>query len=114
MLPPGSQDLIFAGLVFEYLEPGPLLERAATWLAPGGACEVVLQLPSSSAAPVTPTRFTSLQRLAPIMRLVPPAALEAAAQEAHLVVRPGREVPCPLGKRFWVARLEKRAAGGGP
>ncbi len=36
--PPESFDLIFAGLIFEYVEPEALLRRIAFWLAPGGAC----------------------------------------------------------------------------
>jgi len=103
--PPQSQDLVFAGLIFEYLELEPLLERVAGWLAPGGVCEVVLQLPSAASAPVTPTRFESMRRLAMIMRLVSPGALEAAAKRAGLVACAPREIPLPLGKRFHVQRL---------
>jgi len=105
MLPPQSQDLIFAGLIFEYLEPGPLLDRIATWLAPGGACEVVLQLHSAATAMVTPTRFESLRKLAAIMRLVPPESLLSAAEPSGLMAGAPREVPLPQDKRFLVQRL---------
>lgn len=104
-LPPRSQDLVFAGLIFEYLALEPLLARVATWLAPGGACEVVLQLPSEATAAVTPTRFESLRRLATLIRLVPPESLLAAAERSGLRVGAPRVVPLPLDKRFLVQRL---------
>ena len=42
---PGSFDLIFAGLILEYVRPDHLLERMAAWLAGDGCCCVVIQRP---------------------------------------------------------------------
>ena len=52
-----SYDLIHAALVLEYLPWRALLPRVATWLKPGGALSVVVQGPSESSPPVTPTPF---------------------------------------------------------
>ena len=41
-----AYSLIFAGLVFEYLEPRKLLSQIAGWLQAGGVMVVVLQLPA--------------------------------------------------------------------
>ena len=98
-------ELISAALVFEYLRPPPLLRRIAGWLAPAGALATVLQLPGDACAHVTPTKFRSLERLAPVMRLVEPDEFLAAAGAAGLAAYREREIPLPGGKRFLVLLL---------
>jgi trans-aconitate methyltransferase len=98
-------ELISAALVFEYLRPLPLLRRISDWLAPAGTLAAVLQLPGDGCAPVTPTKFRSLERLEPVMRLVDPDEFLAAAAAAGLAVYREREVPLPGGKRLFAAML---------
>jgi hypothetical protein len=50
-LPPGSIDLVHLALVFEPVDPGVVMARAARWLSPAGVCAVVLQRPSKTHAP---------------------------------------------------------------
>jgi SAM-dependent methyltransferase len=102
-LTPAGFDLIFAGLIFEYLEPEPLMHKIAAWLAPGGMCAVVLQLPSTATPTVTPSEYDSLQSLTPIMRLVPPLSLERMALGAGLELNRRFEVSLRFSKRFFVA-----------
>jgi hypothetical protein len=96
----GSLDIVFAGLVLEYVEPAEVLHRMAGWLAPGGILGVVIQLPCDSCPEITPTRYASVQGLGEVMRLVEPAEVLARAGEAGLVHAGGREVPVAHGKRF--------------
>ena len=58
--------MVFAALVFEYVNVAVALGNIARCLAPGAVLVVVLQLPSPESAPVTATRYKSLELLAPI------------------------------------------------
>jgi hypothetical protein len=106
-------DLVYAGLVFEYVDPRALLARVRGWLAPGGALGVVLQLPDAAQAAVTPTAFASLERLAPVMRLHDEAGWAVAA--AGWAERARRVETLGNGKRFLVGEyaLARTTAPGG-
>ena len=104
----GSLDLLFAGLLFEYVEPGPLLERIASWLAAGATLVAVLQLPSAATPPVSPTAYESLGALAPVMRLVPPTEFRRIAERAGLTPVLEREIPLRGGKAFHETHLVRR------
>lgn len=95
-------EMVHAALFFEYMPPGPVLEKIARWLAPGGILAAVLQLPSPEQEAVSPTVVTSIRSLARIMRLLPPDRLREQALLAGL--RPVRswEHPLKSGKRFHV------------
>lgn len=95
----GALDLVHAALLFEHVDPLPLAERIATWLAPGGACSVVLQL----TAPVPPVAApASMRAVAAGVRLVAPAELRASFRRAGLEERRAYEVPVGSA-RFLVA-----------
>jgi len=104
----GSFDLIFAGLIFEYVRPERLLENMAAWLSTDGAASVVIQLPDDRLAKVSETRFESLRALAPTMRLLTTEELERLANQAGLGVIEGREVLLPNGKKLYSAYLASR------
>ncbi|HET7754867.1 MAG TPA: class I SAM-dependent methyltransferase [Anaeromyxobacteraceae bacterium] len=100
----GALDLVHAALIFEHVDPLPLAERIASWLAPGGACSVVLQLtrpepPRGSAPP-------SMAAIAASLRLVEPAELRASFRRAGLAERKAFEVPVGAA-RFLVALFAK-------
>lgn len=98
--PPGSFDLIHAGLVFEYLHPEPLVAQVATWLSDHGTASVVLQLPGGQ-APVPALK--ALEIIERAQRLVPPEELTALFEAHGLRPRRARELPLKYGKRFWCA-----------
>lgn len=98
---PGAFDLVHCALVLEYLEPATLVAEMARWLAPGGVLSLVLQRPSESSAPVSSTPYRSLERLAPVMRLVPPELVDRVARSCRLEPITARDVPLPRGKSFW-------------
>ncbi len=100
--PPASFDLVHAALLFEYLHPEPLVRRIAEWLAPGGTCCVVLQLPGGE-APAAPSK--PMQIIEKAMKLVPPDELTRLFEHYGLPLRRSKEVPLKHGKRFWVGQL---------
>lgn len=100
-LEPGGFDLVHAALLFEYVHPLSLAPRIAEWLAPGGVCSTVLQLPGGD-GPVSPSPFPSLRRLEGAMRLVPPPELADAFEGQGLRRAGAWEVPLKGGKRFHV------------
>jgi len=95
-------ELVFAALVFEYVDLARTLERIRAWLAPGGTLTTVLQLPSDGLAKITPSPFASLERLSPRLRLVAPARLaELAARHGYRPLE-SRTATASGGKTFAV------------
>lgn len=65
-------ELIFAALLFEYVDLDSTLKSIRRLLCPNGRLVTVLQLPKTDIEPVTPTPFITLQSLAPCLRFVSP------------------------------------------
>ena len=93
-------DVIFAALVFEYADPRAMLRNLAARTRPGGILAAVLQLPTPGKTLVTPTPFTSLGKLAPIMALLPPEELIGEARVGGLKLCSTQRIELPRGKRF--------------
>ena len=106
-LEPESLSLVWAGLIFEYVDPKLLLERATRWLAPGAILSVVLQLPVSGHSTVTETPFTSVKVLEPILKLVDPDAFEGWARSCGLIQESSRTARLATGKAFHEADYRK-------
>ena len=98
-------NLIFAGLVFEYVDLGPAMQNLRKLCAPGGTLVTVLQAPSAEAKAVSPSPYRSLQRLAPVMRLRDAQEMNDAAVEAGLAPATTRSLTLPSGKSFTVMSL---------
>ncbi len=98
-------DLIFAALIFEYVDARVVLPRLVARLNPGGRLAVLLQLPALGVPAVTRTAHTSLAMLAPVLRLVAPDAVAAAARAAGLAPTGMRRIDLPTGKSFEVLRF---------
>jgi trans-aconitate methyltransferase len=110
--PPGFDpvDLVFAGLLFEYVDVSVVLERIRSMLLPGGVLVSVLQLPSATSADVTPSPYVSLGALAPMMRLVPPDRLRERAASVGYREASARTLDTTAGKRLHVQVLQPVAA----
>jgi hypothetical protein len=106
-LPAISVDLVHAGLVLEYVDIACVIPKIASMVVRGGAFHTVVQLPSNSMPSVSTTRFTSLQRLTPSMRLVSPDELTAVALEANLSLRDKGFAQSHTGKMFAVLTFER-------
>jgi SAM-dependent methyltransferase len=96
-----SIDLVHAGLIFEYLNPEPLIEKIAGWLAPKGVFSAVLQLPSASSGSVTDTHIASVKILENVIELVPPKQLERIALDNGLISIESKTIALPGGKSFF-------------
>jgi len=104
-LPFDPVDFIYAALVFEYVALIPTLRNLRTVCRPDGVLAVVLQLPSRSVAPVSPSPFTSLLSLSPAMHLVSPSDFLACAAELGFVPLTSHQLSLPSGKEFAVQVL---------
>jgi trans-aconitate methyltransferase len=98
-------DLIFAALIFEYVDARMVLPRLAARLSPGGLLAVLLQLPALGVPEITRTSHARLAALAPVMRLVDPEAIAAAARTAGLAPSGTRRIDLPTGKSFQLLRF---------
>lgn len=102
-------EMVFAGLIFEYVEVRAALRNIVRCLVPGGYLVAVLQEESLEADAVTHTPYTSLARLSLILRLVPPEAFSRSCSDLGLEqVKTGR-VPLKQGKAFFVGQYRKPA-----
>ena len=101
-------DLVFAGLLFEYVDPETVLAKIRVMLCPGGILLTVVQLPSAAIAQITPSPFSSLSALSSVMRLVPPRRLGQLAEALGYHETETQTLEAAGGKEFQVQafRLE--------
>jgi len=93
-------DLIFAGLIFEYVDPMPALATFRRNARPAAVLVALLQLPTGGHEAISPSPFRTLGKLAGEMRLVDPAELERAATAAGFISEDSRVIGLASGKRF--------------
>lgn len=98
-------DLIFAALIFEYVDAHVVLPRLAARLRPGGLLAVLLQLPVLGVPEITRTSHTRLSALAPVLRLADPEAIAGAARTVGLAQSGTRRIDLPTGKSFQLLRF---------
>jgi len=93
-------EFVFAALVLEYVDLAITLRRIRSLLHVAGILGTVVQLPSPASSAVTPSPFTSIQTLAPVMRLVPPDELRESAERAGYRELARHRTQSPGGKQF--------------
>jgi SAM-dependent methyltransferase len=93
-------DLIYAALLLEYVDLGRALKFMRRHCQPAGILVVVLQLPSTEIAHITPSPYVSLRELEPIFRFVSPTELGRLAAEAGFQTMGSRIVTASGGKSF--------------
>jgi SAM-dependent methyltransferase len=101
-------DLIYAALVFEYVDVLSTIATLKRICRGGGTLATVLQLPSSHRSTISPSPYESLSRLAAFMSLVAPTDLSKIAAAAGFTPTTSEIVQLPSGKSFCVQtyRLE--------
>ncbi len=101
-------DLVFAGLLFEYVDAEAVLAKTRAMLCPGGTLLTVVQLPSSAIPEITPSQFASLGALSSVMRLLPPTLLRQLAAAHGYCETEAQTVEAADGKEFRIQafRLE--------
>jgi SAM-dependent methyltransferase len=107
-LPAGAFDLVHAALVLEHVDPLPLVERIARWLAPGGVSSAIVELPAAAGAPAAPVS-PLLGAIAARARPVDPAALGRHFESQGMVQRNAFELPLARGGRFFGGLYRKPA-----
>jgi trans-aconitate methyltransferase len=95
-------DLIYAALVFEYVDISATLATLKRNLRPGGTLAVLLQLPHSDQHPVSASPYKSLNKLIPALKLVEPDELRSHAMTAGFAVGGSERIDLPSGKKFWL------------
>ncbi len=100
--------LIFAALVFEYVDIEDALRNIARCLLPGGILVAGLQLPSQESSPITPTPYQSLELLAQIMKLVDVETFSKTCSQNGLLQVKTQEIPLKHGKVLFVGYYEKK------
>ena len=101
---PGSYDLVHASLIFEYVHPEVLVRKISEWLAQGGTCSVVLELPGGTGPEPASKPLKIIERAE---KHVAPAELTALFGHYGLVRRRDREVPCAHGRKLWAATFTR-------
>lgn len=93
-------DMVYAALVFEYVEITKALKNLQGICLPGGIFAALLQLPKEGAASVSPSPFETLKALGSIMRLVPPDDFRRVAEAAGFGFLSQKLITLESGKQF--------------
>lgn len=105
---PARYNLVFASLIFEYVDWRILIPRISESIVPEGFLSVVIQLRSESTPAVTPTRYKSLLALEPIFQFVDSDELVEKARLLNLIPISRTTESLPSDKAFEVFRFSKR------
>jgi hypothetical protein len=101
----GPVDMIYAALLFEYVDAVSTLTTLKRNCRSGGMLATVLQLSHAEQAAISPSPYSSLSSLASVMRLVAPADLRNAAEAVGFVLEESQTLTLPSGKRFDLMHL---------
>ena len=93
-------DLIYAGLVFEYVEIEPAIANISKFLNKERILAVVLQQPSKSIPEVSPSQYKSLEKLSEIFRFVSPVKLIELCNIYNIKLISKKETQLQSGKKF--------------
>lgn len=109
-------DLIYVALVLEYVDLARTMSVLRSHCNPNGVLAVLSQLPHETTSHVSPSPYTSLQLLAPAMRLISQEELERQARHAGFVPLHSRMSAATGGKRFRIDefRIGMRPGAGAP
>ncbi len=100
-------SMIFAALVFEYVNIERALLNISKCLVLGGNFIAALQLPSPDAPSVTKTQYTSLESLTSIMKLVDVDAFTESCFQRGLLRVGMRHISMKHGKALYIGHYKK-------
>ena len=86
----------------EYVDLAQTMSALRHHCKPDGVLAVLSQLPHETMTHVSPSPYTSLQLLAPGMRLVSPLELQRLAKQVGFSLKHSRVISSAGGKRFCV------------
>jgi SAM-dependent methyltransferase len=103
-------DLIYAALIFEYVDMSAALRNLSSQCRQAGHLVAVLQLPSLQAPAITPTGVATVRCLASAMTLVDPSALVEGARASGFALAEFTMVTSSAGKQFAVQIYQMQPA----
>ncbi len=95
-------ELIYAALLFEYVDVPASLATMRRNCRPGGTLAALLQLEHPEQKMVSLSPYESLQSLDSASRMVAPAQLCAHAVAAGFAIAKSVQIELPSGKEFWL------------
>src|SRR5579872_39918 len=93
-------DLVHAALIFEHTGLDRALDNAFTLITPGGKMSVVIQLPAGEELNVSPTPYTSMQKLKESFGVVDASRLRRRLAERGFRLEHEEDRALPGGKGF--------------
>lgn len=90
-----------AALIFEHVGLGQALDNALSLVNPSGTFSVVLQLPSATEPGVTPTRYSSMQKVKQHFALIDTGEFQRLLAEKGFRLLEQEHRPLAAGKAFW-------------
>ncbi len=101
-LPTEPVDLVFAALIFEYVNAEQALQNLIPALTRRGILRVVLQLPAAGKAAITPSPYSSLSALNGFMNLISPDRLVFWAEQSGFKLSYQESRKTKPGKAFQI------------
>lgn len=101
-------DLVFAALIFEYVDVSATMKVLRTLCTESGTLIVILQCAHSESSAVSPSPYQSLQSLKPVMRLRDETALKGCAESAGFSGVSSRTLTLASGKSFAIMVFRAR------
>jgi ubiquinone/menaquinone biosynthesis C-methylase UbiE len=102
-----NADLMYAGLVFEYVDIKPAVVNISKFLNKKGILVVVVQQPHENIPEVTPSKYKSLEKLSRIFKFVSPVKLIELCEAYNIGLISQKEVQLQSRKRFIELILQK-------
>jgi SAM-dependent methyltransferase len=97
-----AADFIYAALIFEYVDVEKTIANIKKWIKPAGRLVTVLQIPNKKLSAVSATKFTSLNQLGGIMKLVDIGYFEEIMAKNNLRKEESKVIELESGKQFYV------------
>jgi SAM-dependent methyltransferase len=101
-------DLIYAALVFEYVDVARTMSVLRRHCKPNGILAVLTQVPHETLPEVSPSAYTSLRLLEPGMHLLSYEELQRCATQTGFTPDDSRNILSPGGKQFTVETFRLR------
>jgi ubiquinone/menaquinone biosynthesis C-methylase UbiE len=107
-LPQGCYSMVYAGLVFEFVQPDIVLKKIVHSLRNGGVLEVVMQLPSETLPTVSSTGIESMKQLKLSAKLVNVKQFCELCSHMKLALIGSSEQTLDSGKSFFIGTFKKK------
>ncbi|MBN2529163.1 MAG: class I SAM-dependent methyltransferase [Deltaproteobacteria bacterium] len=103
-----AYSLVFAGLVFEFVDWQSLLKKVSGWLIQNGALSVVLQCPSETLPDVSSSPYPSLKKVGALFNMIHPDVFGAECGQLGLCARETEYITLASGKSFYIGTYVKK------